>query len=779
MGTTIQDLRFALRGLIAAPGFALAAIATLALGIGANTAIFSVVSGVLLRPLPFPHSDRLIAISETQPPVGDQGGFDGVVVYKDFYQWRTYSRLLDGMLTYRTSSGSLQSEKEAEQIVTVAAEHGLFDLLGVAPLLGRTFRDDDPLNVAVVSYRLWSGHFGGDASVIGRSVLLDGQPLTVIGVMPEGFQFPYPSLSANIDQSSSSDLWTPWRPGEGIPSDSGNRLNAVIARLRPGVTPEAARQELAAMDGPSEAGRIVHAASLHDVVSGPARHSLLVLLGAVGLVLLVACVNVANLLLARTAARSREIATRSALGASRSRLVRQFLTESLMLAFCGGAAGLAIGVWARAVLVKFAAAQIPRASEIGLDWRVFVFLLAVCSIAGIGFGLAPAFAAARNRAAALKSRTVRATLRDALVVVEIALAFVLLAGAGLLLRTFLNLQNTDPGLNVENVLTVHVVVADAQESAAIEERVSRIPGVRAAGMISLLPLQNSGWSGFLTIGERPELLGAELRYVTPGYFRAMGVPLRQGREFSPRDGAESETVIVVNEALARQYFPGEDPVGRGTSRGTIIGVVGDVRQETLRAPAVPEVYYSVAQNFAQLRSHGSTLVVRGSGAELAGAVRAAVREASPGQALFRVATMEQVVDESLANPRLYMWLLAAFAAIGVLMAVTGIYGVVAYLVALRTREFGIRMALGADTAQISRLVMRRGARLTVLGLALGIGGAALLTSVLQNLLYGVEATDPATFGTMAALLAAAALAACLAPALRAARVHPAKALRSE
>jgi predicted permease len=781
MGATIQDLRFALRGLTAAPGFALTVIATLALGIGANTAIFSVVSGVLLRPLPFADPDRLVQIRETQPPSGDQGGFDGPVVYKDFYQWRTAAGMLEGLLTYRTSSASLQSEGEAEQVATVAAEHGLFDLLGVAPLLGRTFREGDPPNVAVISHRLWREHFGGDPSVVGRTVALDGQQLMLIGVMPEGFQFPYPSLSANLEQSSSSDLWLPWRPSAELPSDSGRRLEAVVARLKPGVALEAARQELAAMDAPASEGRIVHVASLQDAIGAPARHSLLVLLGAVGLVLLVACVNVANLLLARTASRAREIATRSALGAGRGRLVRQFLTESLLLAFCGGVAGLAVGIWGRRLLVKFAATQIPRAGEIVLDWRVFAFLLAVCLATGIGFGLAPAFAAARNRAAALKTKALRATLRDALVVVEIALAFVLLVGAGLLLRTFLNLQNTDAGLNADNVLTLHVVVADAQQSAAIEERVAQVPGVRAAGMISLLPLQNSGWGGFLNIPGRPELLATELRYVTPGYFRAMGVPLRQGREFSPQDDADAEPVILINEALAREYFPGEDPVGRSTDRGAIIGIVGDVRQQTLRTPAVPEVYYNAAQNFAQLRSHGSTLVVRGSGsvADLAGAIRAAVREASPGQALFRVATMEQVVSESLANPRLYMWLLAVFAVIGALMAVAGIYGVVAYLVALRTREFGIRMALGADAAQVSRLVLRRGAQLTLVGLALGLGGAAMLTSVLQSLLYGVEATDPATFASMAALLAAAALTACLSPARRAAQSDPAIALRSE
>jgi predicted permease len=728
--------------------------------------------------LPFHHPERLVRLYQTQLRDRNQGGFDGPVVYRDFEMWRTHSKSFEGMISYTNSRRNLQGLGEPEQVPTVSAGRGLFGLLGVAAMAGRTFDEGDPLNVAVVSYGFWKAHFGADRSAIGRTLTLDGQPFTLIGIMPELFQFPYASPSPS--------LWIPWAAPAELRARPNARLDSVLARLRPGVEMEAARQELAAMEVPAIEGaaklqRIVRIRPLREVVTGQARDSLLILLGAVGMVLLAACVNVANLLLARMASRAHEVAVRSALGASRLRLLRQFLTESLLLAFGGGLAGLVIGIWGSRALAGFAAAQIPRANEIGLDWRVFAFLLAVCAATGIGFGLAPALAAARGGAGTLNSRSLRSPLRDTLVVVEVALAFVLLAGAGLLLRSLLNLQNTNPGLNAESVLTLHVVVSGARESTEIEERVARIPGVRAVGLISLLPLQNSGWSGFFSIAGRPGLLQTQLTYVTPGYFRAMGIPLRRGREFSPRDDSGAQRVILVNEALAKQHFPDVDPVGRETDRGIIVGVVGDVRQETLSLPAKPEIYYSVAQNFAQIRSHGSTLVVRANGlAEtIAGHVRAAVREVSPGQALFRIATMRQVIEDSIANPRLYTWLLGLFAAMATLLAVAGIYGVVNYLVALRTREFGIRMALGADAGQVLRLVMRRGALLIALGLALGIAGAAAMTKVLRGVLYGVEATDPVTFSAMAALLAAVALAACLVPARRASRVDPAVALRTE
>ncbi len=769
LNSTVQDLRFALRGWAKTPGFAVAAVVTLALGIGANTAVFSVISGVLLRPLPYADPDRVVQVNEIQPKSASSVETSGPVWPADFKEFRAHGRLFEGFVTYQVSSGNLFGLGEPEQVSIVPAERGLFPLLGAAPLAGRTIAPGDPANVAVVSLAFSLAHFGAAPAAVGRTLNLDGQTLTVIGVMPAEFQFPY--------RGSGVDLWIPWE----MPLVVRGRFDGVVARLRPGAGLEAARQELSAMAGPSAAGRLVTLRRVKDVVTGTTRSSLLVLWGAVGMVLLVACVNVANLLLARTAAREREIAIRAALGAGSMRIVRQFLTESLLLAGAGGVAGLALGVWGSRALVRAAAGQLPRAGEIGLDWRVFAFLLAVSVTAAIGFGLAPALMAARGGSAALKSRSGGAMVCDGLVVTEIALAFILLAGAGLLVRTFLNLQRADAGLHTENVLTAHMELTGGPEAMAIEERVARIPGVRADGFISMLPLQASGWTAGFHIPGRAEIFPCELRFVTPGYFAAMGVAIRRGRDFTPLDAAGQPGVIVINEALARQYFRDRDPVGIKIDRGLIVGVVADVRQARLSEPATPVVFSTMIQNFAQIRSNGSTLVVSGHVPveNLTSAIRAAIREVSPAKALFQVSTMQRVLENSLANQRLYAWLLGLFAAIGVLLAAAGIYGVIAYLVALRTREFGIRMALGADAGGVLALVMGRGAVVVGLGLAFGMAGAAALTRVLGTLLYGVGAIDPATFGSTAALLGAVASFACLIPAIRAARVDPAIALRVE
>ncbi|MGH9721692.1 MAG: ABC transporter permease [Bryobacteraceae bacterium] len=793
---TLQDIRYAVRTLGTSRGFALGAICTLALGIGANTAIFSVVSGVLLRPLPFDQPQRLVQLNQTSP-----GGEAGAVPIPDLEEWRTQSASLEATVGYAATSRNLQNVDEPELVATVAAQRGLFRALGVEAIEGRTFREDDPLKVAVIGAGFRKRHFGSGRPAIGQSITLDGESFTVIGVMPDRFQFPY--------RASRTELWVPWEiPAEVLQQRLNRRINHVLARLRPGVSIAAAQIELGVIAKRLEAqypetnkGRGVRITPLADVVAGSARKSLLVLLGAVGLVLLVACANVANLLLARTAMRRKEVAVRVALGAGRLRLVRLLLTESLLLAMGGGILGLAIGLGGSSLLVNLAAAEIPRSWEIGFDWRVFSFLLAVCVVTGVGFGVAPAIAAARvDVQSSLKSSerggAASGRFRGGLVVAEVALAFVLLTGAGLLLRAFLHLQNTDPGLAAENVLTLHLTISGAQNrvpgAAArychdIEARARQIPGVRAAGIISLLPLQHSNWTAHFAIAGRPQLPPpqqplTELRYVTPGYFQALGIPIRQGRGFTEADNRDAPQVILINEAMARQHFPNQDPIGqRILYRGTIVGVVGDVRQSGLQKPASPEIIYPVAQNFAQLHEVGMTLVVSGRlpPESLAISVRKAIRDLNPGQPVFNVKTMQRVIADSLSNAKLYVSLIGLFAGLALLLSAAGIYGVISYSVTARTQEFGIRMALGAGTGPVLRLVMRQGSVLVALGLAAGVCGALALTRLLAAQLYGVTPADPPTFAAMGTLLALVALAACWIPARRATEVDPAIVLRDE
>jgi putative ABC transport system permease protein len=780
-----QDVRFALTMLRRTPAFALAAVGTLALGMGANTAIFSVVSGVLLRPLPFAHPDRLMQLNERSA--------DGIgaVTFASFQAWRSQSKSFEDIVSYYVASKSLQGIDEPERISTVAADRGLFHMLGVEPIAGRTFRIDDPHDVIVLGAGLWKRRFGGDPSLIGRKITLDGEGFTVIGVMPEAFQFPY--------RSASNELWIPFD----VPAQYRNlpayHVDSVTSRLRQGVAPQAALDELEAISKRAGTQSEPIVTPLSETVVGKVRSSLLVLLGAVGLVLLVACANVANLTLARAAARRKEVAIRAALGAGRSRLIRQFLTESVLLALGGGLVGLAVAAWGGGLLVKLAAAQIPRYWEIGLDWRVFTFLLLVCVVTGIGFGLAPAVTASRADVNhSLKESSVagkgKGRLRDGLVVAEIALAFLLLTGAGLLFRAFLNLQSTNTGLVAENVLTLHLSVSGEQARtpgagalylSGIEERVRQIPGVRAAGFISLLPLQDQVWSGhFSLLGTSQEAAAAplaELRYVSPGYFHALGIPIRRGRSFTDRDEKDAPRVVLINDALARRYFSNDDPVGRQIDRGTIVGVVGDVPQFGLDRPAVPEIYYPVAQNFAQMSSTGTSLVVSAQvpAETLARAVRSAIHEVDPNQAIFAVKTMRRVIGDSMGDLNLYLWLIGLFAGLALVLAVAGIYGVTSYAVTERTREYGIRVALGAETSRVLGLVLGHGALLIGVGLALGACGAVALTRLLKSLLFEVTPTDPVTFAGMAGLLAAVALVACLVPARRATKVDPVIALRYE
>jgi predicted permease len=768
-----RDLRLGARSWRRTPGVALAAIATLALGTGATTAIFSVISAVLLRPLPFPDPDRLAHLAVSSP--GDPRLPPTYVTLADLDTWRAHARTLASVATYSPSSANLTGVAMPERVATVRADRAFFATLGVDAVHGRTFREGDPANVVVVSHGFWLRHFAGDAAAIGRALTLDGETFTLLGVMPDRFEFPY--------RTTPTDLWTPWAPR---PVPNG-RLDAVVGRMAPGVSEQAVRHELTSLSANLVPGRLANVTSVAEAVARPVRQSLLVLMGAVGMLLLVACANVANLLLARAAARRLEVAVRVALGAGRWPLIRQSLVESLMLAFAGGLAGLLIGTGATHVLLRLAADQIPRAGEVGFDSRVFAFLVVVSVVTGVAVGLVPAIGSLgrdpqRDLQAGQRTSARHGRLQQGLVIAEIALAFVLLTGAGLLLRTFLNLQGTPTGFRAAGVLTLHLTVDDAEESRALVEAVSQIPGVDAAGFISLLPLQNSNWSGRFTLDGRPGEGSAEFRYVTPEYFRVMGIPVVRGRGLSPDDTAKTEKVLLINQAFAAKYLSSDEPVGRVlTDRGRIVGVVGDVRQARLDRPADPEIYYPIAQNFAQLRSVGSAMVVRSDrpASALVDEIRRAIRDVRPSQAVFRVATLDRVVEESIGSQRLNLWLLGVFAAIGTMLAATGVYALVAYLVALRTREYGIRLALGADAARVLRLVLRRGGLLAGFGLVAGIGCALALTRFLQTFLYGVGAIDPATFAAGAALLGLVAVGASVIPARRAARVDPVIALRPE
>jgi putative ABC transport system permease protein len=812
MSDVVQDFRYGLRVLLKAPGASAVAILALSLGIGANSAIFSVMNAVLIRPLPYQDSGRLVAVFENKL---DKGMRRQPVSPLDYKNYAEQNEVFDGIGAIRNQIFTLTGREIPERIEGAAISPAIFQILGLHPAFGRPFSSDEDQpqknGVAVISDGLWRRRFGADTRILGSQIVLDGKSYSVIGIAPLGFHL--------VD--SPSELWVPYtpNPGELTPFWQGLRTLRVLAHLKPGVSArqaEAAMQAIArrlAQENPnSNNGYSAEVIPLRDQVLGNIGATLWTLTGAVAFVLLIACANVANLLLARAGAREKEIAVRSSLGANPARIVRQMLTESVLLALIGGVLGLALAYWGTTAIVKLAPHNIPRLDEISLDWRVALFTLATSLATGVGFGLAPALASIkpdlnsvlRSTGRGNTSNMGRARARDLLIVFEIAACIVLAAAAGLLIRSFVRLQQVDRGFETNRVLTMELALPKsrypglkvAEFYKQLLDRVQNIPGVSSAGVCRFLPLSGTDVSLNFHIEGQPMLAVADqprakFRAASGGYFSALGIRLIRGRVFNDSDGELTPKVAVINEATARKYFPGRDPVGSRILSGndenvwtTVVGVVGNVKHAGLDAETSPETYYHYQQipadaiNFAEAVMF---LVVRISSdpAAMTSAIRSELRNIDPNQPVFNVRTMDGVVEASIAQPRFRTMLLSLFASLALLLAAVGLYGVMAYSVTQRVNELGVRMALGAQPGQVWKLVVGRGLRMTVIGMGLGLVVASLTTWTMSRLLFGVRALDPVTMAATCLVTIAVALVACSVPAFRAIRVDPAIALRAE
>ena len=806
------DLIYAARMLRKNPGFAAAAVITLALGIGANTAIFSVCNAVLFKPLPYAEPDRLVMLSERQ-----REGTLGNVAPANFVDWRDESRSFSGMAAVRASSFApsfiLGGQSEASRLTGASVSSSFFSVLAVQFMLGRNFLPDEDRpgqnRVAILSHVAWSERFGANRAIVGKSITLNDESYTVVGVLPSGFQFG--STAADFQARSQVDIWVPMALDLQRLQRNAHML-LVIARLKPEVKLAQAQAELDVLaanlaqhypEHNKETGIV--AVPLADQVTGSVRMALEALLGAVGLVLLIACANVANLLLNRAAARQKEMAVRFALGASRGRLAQQLLTESLLLAGLGGIAGFLFALAAIAALTPHLPADLSRAAGLAVDARLLIFTAVISLATGILFGLGPLFGSWRESAGeSLKqnnrtSSGIQTRLRSGLAVAQIAIAITLLIGAGLMVKSFWTLVHVAPGFRSDSILTARLSLpesryADNVKIAAFErtfvESLQGRPGIQSAGFATYVPLSGleNGWS-FVIEGRPPLPLGtynmSNYRPVSPGYFETMGIPLLRGRSFTAADTAESPWVAMINNWMARQYWPGENPIGQRLQNGpgekwrTVIGVVGDVLHEGLDSAPKPEMYLPVEQSM-NIESDPiivvrTTLDSGASAAELRGVVSAI----DPTIPVDRIETMQQLVSGSVAQPRFRTIILTAFSLLALAMASIGIYGVMNYLVIQRTREFGIRLSLGATPSDVLRLVLRRAAVLIGAGTFLGLAGSVLLVRFIANLLFGTAPLDPLTFATIPILLAAVALAASYIPARRATRIDPIVALRNE
>jgi putative ABC transport system permease protein len=812
METIIKDCRYALRQLLKHRTFSLIAILVLALGIGANTAIFSVVNVVLLRPLPYPAPEQLVWLWGTNP-LNDIP--KETASYPDFVDWRQQAQSFQAMGAFAQTSPILTgSDGEPERLPGAYVIGDFFNAIGVEPALGRKFLEEEneagKSRVVILSHALWQRRFGGDPAIVGKQISIGGNPNTVIGVLPASFQDPIPEATKTVQ------LWLPLPINDQMRNARRGDFLNVVARLKPGVKIETARAEMSGIAARLEKqysatntqwGVIVQ--PLHETLTGNVRPALLTLLSAVAFLLLIACANVANLLLVRASSRQREIAIRAALGASRARVVRQLLTENLVLSLCGGLLGLLFAWWGIQALLALSPGNIPRLGSIGIDREVLLFTLGVSLVTGLLFGLVPALTASRSdlnntlkeggRSAAEGAAGRR--LRGALAVAEIALSLVLLVGAGLLIRSFIRLQEVRPGFNPQHLLCVDLSLPSAkykedQQTVTFFDQLlgslAQQPGVQSSALAAGLPL--GGGADFLAFSVEGRVLAptdrtpdAEARIVSPDYFRTMQIPLRSGRVLNEHDAPGQPDVAVVSEALVKKYFAGRDPIGKRLTFGdpqakdvqwyTVVGVVGDVHGISLNEEPYGQLYTSYRQN----PRRALTLIVQ-TAAEpttMLGTVREKIWSLDRQQPLYNVRTAEQVLEKSIARPRFNMLLITILASVALVLAAVGIYGVISYSVTQRTHEIGIRMALGASAGDVLKLVVGQGMLLAGIGVVLGLGAAFAVTRIMATLLFGVTATDPVTYGGLALLLGLIALLACYLPARRATKVNPVTALRAE
>ena len=805
MHTFLQDLRYGIRVLFKNPGFTSIAVITLALGIGANTAIFSVVNALLLRPLPYKAADRLVWIWGTNPSAGIP---EEVASAPDYNDWKRLSESFEDMGAVASLSVILGTDGEPERLVGKRVADGFFSTLQAQPKLGRTFTPEedkpDAQRVVILSEGLWQRRFGSDPQILEKTVNLNGNPHQVVGVMPADFVNPQPG------QTQTTELWVPLRVNYATAGRRSDFLG-VIARLKPGATHEQAQSEMTAIMSSleeqypaSNTGWGAKVITLHERFVGDVSRPILVLMAAVSFLLLIACVNVANLLLVRASSRRKEVAIRAALGAGRFRIARQLLTESILLSIFGGALGLLVGVWGVNLLTSFMPANLPRLNEIALDNRALVFTLAMSIFTGVIFGLIPALqSSSPNLNDCLKEGGKDAAnigssnrIRNVFAVAEIALALVLLAGAGLMLRSFLKLQDVNPGFNSQRVVALQMQLPNTRYKEPAQfgphfsqllERVTTASGVESAALASDMPL--SGGGNFLSFGKEGESRSpddpaqdAEVHSVSPDYFKTMGIPLKRGEIFTAQDTLTTPGVAVVSETLVRRYFGDEEALGRrvsldGQTWMKIVGIVGDTHNQSLDEAPYPQMYMHISQQPTRVFN----LVVRGSGeaSALVPTLRGQARELDATVPIFNVRSMEEIVADSVARPRFNALLIFLFAVLALILAGVGIYGVISYTVSQRQHEIGVRLALGAKSSDILKMVVGQGLKLVVTGIGIGLVAVYGLTQLLSSLLFGISATDPVTFIAVSIVLAGVALLACFVPARRATKVDPMIALRYE